>query len=1053
MISMLYLPLVFLQTLLYMYHCAGNAVYIFMSQERARHIWYAGILVFSTPSVAMAGKRFLLWLGQGGERRLTARNTLLVIGIATSHLSTIGAWHRGAISLKELLLLVMYDLVLIATLENWTANREGVYRGIEILAVLLWLTAVYGIVEHFIYGEIPFLYSEAENSGRIISVFRNTIVAGSAWLIGFWLPFPTEKKWLQWAVKLTFVLAIFFTISKNAWLGLAFSLLVYTLFSFRNWDKKIVLTGLLMGLVGGVAAIAILLKSEYFQFIVRRFADFQTQGSVLARLQHIQDTWKYMTQETDFFHQLIGWGYATSWEFVENSPHCYGPTFRCIDNQYFTSWFEFGLISVVCLFLWGEKVVSQIRSDNKYIQGLAISVTAMLIPMATYDPFRWEIVMIFLIPMSGIVMSEKPLMIRREVMCGACVAGAVLISEATQAPVIIRVVRTTAQFMAESHGWDALLTEGVLWSGVIICTLGLMICCFRMGVTLKKHNLTNPQELVFLIRKLWIVSGISATLVVICHIEVLKAEKKYAPLLEKEREVMEILRDSANGKICVDQYPELYQRKFGHISGEIFRGDGVIRADETTVISESGKENRRLLNQGFLFLEMSEAHVLYTDDTHLIEALQNAGYHLTGYYNVARWLKLADGHTEEKMWKGEISLYNGNYSANVTFGDNNYSTENTKVYLTIWDKTHDQLSASGELTFDESVDHTIEFSVSDDMGYATVLNVESNYPVEIEIKQLVEYDVHNTFDYTDRLTKVEYYTTDGIKTLGPEKCFAERYSYNKRSDRVVIEYLDENDQLTISRMGCAVRKRKYDRYHRFIKEKYYGTDGEKVALASGEYGVKVKYNDKGLYAQTTYLGKDDSPVLSSLGYAQIRFFYDEWDRVIREEFYDEDLKPLKTVEKPAAQEYERDLDGRVVEKHLYAADGESFVTPEGWSAVKYHYSDSDTWDLATYFDADDKQVLLSWGYSSEERVFDSVGNLLEERFLDIDGNLCMTAIGYACVKRSYDENARIVLESYWDEKMEPVNNLEGFHELHFQYDTDGTLKESVKMTVEGTVIP
>ena len=28
-----------------------------------------------------------------------------------------------------------------------------------------------------------------------------------------------------------------------------------------------------------------------------------------------------------------------------------------------------------------------------------------------------------------------------------------------------------------------------------------------------------------------------------------------------------------------------------------------------------------------------------------------------------------------------------------------------------------------------------------------------------------------------------------------------------------------------------------------------------------------------------------------------------------------------------------------------------------------------------------------------------------------------------------------------------------FHELHFQYDTDGTLKESVKMTVEGTVIP
>lgn len=157
------------------------------------------------------------------------------------------------------------------------------------------------------------------------------------------------------------------------------------------------------------------------------------------------------------------------------------------------------------------------------------------------------------------------------------------------------------------------------------------------------------------------------------------AEDDFTSMIRVDRKAMNLIVESAQGKVCVESVPELYKNQFDGIARTVFYGDDLARLKCGTVITDLSINRQRFTEMGFAFTPISRYHAVYSNDPSVIEALSAAGFIWTDYYSssfevdlqamaASNDLKLTEAGTilmtgsEEKLENGPgLDIYGGNY--------------------------------------------------------------------------------------------------------------------------------------------------------------------------------------------------------------------------------------------------------------------------------------------------------------------------------------------------------------------------------------------------------
>lgn len=117
----------------------------------------------------------------------------------------------------------------------------------------------------------------------------------------------------------------------------------------------------------------------------------------------------------------------------------------------------------------------------------------------------------------------------------------------------------------------------------------------------------------------------------------------------------------------------------------------------------------------------------------------------------------------------------------------------------------------------------------------------------------------------------------------------------------------------------------------------------------------------------------------------------------------------------------------------------TFATDVGYAIKKTTKTKEGT--LEQFLDASNKPVLLRDGYASVYCNSDKDGNIRCIVYIGEDGKLTTNRYGIAIVTREYDDNLRVIMEHYYDKKMQPTcSNAYGYGRRNM-YNANGEIEE------------
>lgn len=545
-------------------------------------------------------------------------------------------------------------------------------------------------------------------------------------------------------------------------------------------------------------------------------------------------------------------------------------------------------------------------------------------------------------------------------------------------PALLSRIKTVLQYMHlgnGEHGLRLFCALGLLLFGIAIAAWALSRTLLALLDRERLAGLKRPLAVLAACAVagggLWLVSGRVVD----------AAVEQNRPMIEADREALEIAVKTSAGRVIPGVLPSAYSRAIGGLSQAAFFEDDLARLHGATVLLPVDTERAPFMDSGFLYVPISEAHALYTGDRAVVEALTGAGYHATGYYSSVQSVDLAEAARVNELEYDEQSglrltsgstgmaygpwqdLYGGRYTVNwrlklpqgvkrsgkkrctlrVTADKGETVLLEKKVRLSRFDE-------NGEL----SIDVPISLKDSRNVGFdATVAAGMSVDVQQISFVRAPAYDVHTYYDASLRKTREEYYDLDGSRKLRQRRWFARDFAYDRYGYLEQIRYYDRDGKPVVIDQGYAVLRRDHDARGKIVREAYLGVNDEPVIAANGYAAEERDYDAAGNVVARRYYGVDGKPLANTKGYAEVRRQYDGQRNVIREAYFGIDGAPVLCEGGFAAFERDYDGEGRVVAQRYYGVDGEP--------------------------------ILIKSGYASMERVYDKNGNLVKKRYYDLSG--------------------------------------------------------------------
>ena len=1011
---------------------------------------------------------------------------VFLAGIISAHVVTWLAVRAGQYEFYTFEFLIRYDLILLDIYAYWKSDRKGLEAGLKCLSVLLWLSAIYGIIELFFPGQVA-LFNEISLEGRVKSVYTNPIISGSVWLMGFWLPFPSHKKWARGFVRCCYVVAIIFTISKDAWIGLGISIVIYLIWNRKKIIKKtgkhqIFCISIFAGITCILGIVFFSINRSYIERILSRWNNFQRQYGFLLRLYHAQDTVHYVIHDAPFIRQLFGFGNSMSREFIKTTPHFTGIT--NLDNQYIISLYEFGIFGLLCLILWAAVCCWAALKGDSWQKAAGMGITAMLLPIGTYDPFTWDIITFLLLLLSVLTLTELRLDPGKTAIRKGIIKAAVVLAFVAFAfwawPYAISWCKTLYYSLIDLNQNQEnyilvgrfCFASGLLCIGVVVSILVYSVLSFQM-LGKKETVITG----VFLsLSFAWILWG---------NGRIIAEAKKLEPLLNEESELLRIVMNNAEGYVYEDQYPWIYQKQEEGLRASVFSGEAIIPGDSTTILTAGTYCSNDLLSWGYLFSYISKDHALYTDDVKLIRALEAEGMRFTSYYHnydnyedLSGQLK-STGYDIHRFYDPVERLVHKEY-----YNDKGEKEINSDGYFAVT-YLYDQWGNKTEEQF-YGTDGNLKINI---WGYA--------------VKKCYSNDFGQMF-------REEFYGLEYEPVVNNNTAFAQEYEQDLSGNIIVYRYYDKENHLVKTPGGYAILRRTYNALKQILSDRFYGVEDEPI-LVGGRHVTVYERDEAGNPICERFLDLNENPVLISSGYAQVRRKYDERNQVIREEFYGTEGEPVINANNVFAQEYEYDSAGNITVFHYFGEDNQPVLTTNGYATLKRTYNErhqiisesyfgmgdepiivngyhsttferneigdptcqryydlyenpvkvSDGYAMTIrvynekqqivrqeFYGLDDERVLCTAGYFAIEYEYDDAGNQIECRFYDINDQPVISSLGYAILFQAFDEKNQLIREEYYGKDREPIER-NGYHRVDYRRDSAGHVIEEFRYSVIG----
>ena len=594
---------------------------------------------------------------------------------------------------------------------------------------------------------------------------------------------------------------------------------------------------------------------------------------------------------------------------------------------------------------------------------------------------------------------------------------------------------------------------------VILIAVGIVWSVYQFLITVISEKKISKVSLQGLILCLCIVIG--GYLYIKNNVKAELRQQKES--LKTESNAIALALKTASGKVYAGTCPALYKACFPDLSFSAFAGEELARHYGSTVIMDSNTEYQGFLKSGFLYTRISDDHSIYTSDKNVIQALSDAGLHLTSYYSTEKTVNmryeaglnglsyskkngvLVRGSKQSLLYGPYLDLYAGQYTVttHLVVPENDNDKDSFIAVFQIWTGWGKEKLLEKEVLqsdFDENGEAsvTISFSVEDAPGVEFCVIAEQNHKVyirSIDYKRTPEYDTHSFYDSKMRLIREEYYDTEGNPMAHDGGYYIMDQEYDSAGNIAFRRFYDAEGKLTLRTDGYAEVKWYYDTRRRIVREEFYGISEEPVMIA-GRYAVDEReYDDAGNTIVQRYFGTDGEPILSTAGYAEIHRKYNDKKKVTFEEYFGIDGKPLLQASGYSAMMQDYDINGNVVSRQ-FLHEGTSVLRTDGYAEVRYDYNGLHQIIRESFYGTDGKSILMASGYSIDEREYDTAGNVIIYRYFDEQGSPVLVS-GYSERHRVFDERKRIIQEEYFGLDGHPVLLSGGYASWQREYTEKG----------------
>ncbi len=653
-----------------------------------------------------------------------------------------------------------------------------------------------------------------------------------------------------------------------------------------------------------------------------------------------------------------------------------------------------------------------------------------------------------------------------------CVGAAWLVG-----PALLCRMKTVLEFMHYGHGEHALRLVCVLVAALLGTALAVWAIHRALAALLHRDATPRPAKALAVLL-LCALSGTGAWLFTGRVID--RAVEQNGPAIQADRQALEIALKASTGRVVSGVLPAAYSRQIGGMSTAAYFEDDLSRLYGATVLMPVDAERGPFIDSGFLYVQISDAHALYTADRAVVEALASAGYHPTGYYSGVQTVDLTeaaalngltcDEQTGLRLANGSDSmdggpwkdLYGGRYTATwrLSLPEGAQQPEGALCTLSVTaDRGERKLlekkvklsrfDGQGKLTL------SVPFKILDTRNVGFNATVSDGLALDVEAISVVRtpnYDVHTFYD--DRLRKVrqEYYTVDGARQQQKEGWFARDYAYDRYGNVEWMRYYDCDDRLTPVEGGYAQLRRIYNAKGKVVREEYYDAEGRLTVVAGGYAAQVFEYDRAGNTAVVRYIGTDGEPCVIKKGYAELHSVYDEGRRVVYEAYFDVAGAPASLSGGYSAVEMTYDGADNLASLRYLDAQGAPVTVKKGYSLARREYDGQHRLVRESYFDAGDRPVLRTDGYSVVEREYDDAGNIVLRRYYGTDGAPVIIKAGYAEVRSEYNGKKQLVREAYFGTAGEPIENNKGYASLEYTYDESGKKTGERRYSAEGRLI-
>lgn len=535
-------------------------------------------------------------------------------------------------------------------------------------------------------------------------------------------------------------------------------------------------------------------------------------------------------------------------------------------------------------------------------------------------------------------------------------------------------------------------------------------------------------------------------------------------MVEADREAMEIAVAASTGKVYAGVLPEVYARRIDGLSYAPFFEDDLARLPGNTVLISADDERGALIHNGFLYVPVSDAHAIYTGDRGVVEALDAAGYHATGYYSSVqavdldeaaafnemeidpqKGLLLDDGHPMQSgPWK---DLYGGRYTMtwNLSLPEGADRGEETVCTLRLSINKGEDVILERQVRGDEfdgqgNLTLSIPFKISNSRSVAFEAWTEPGQRVDIGGISYVRtpiYDVHTFYNRQLKKIRAEYHDREGAPILRKDGWFACDYEYDRQGNLIAVSYYDRENRPVVISEGFARKQRQFNIKRQIIREDYYGADGEPIVIASGYTAVEREYDASGNVSVLRYFGADGKPCLISDGYAEVHRVYNNKKQIIRETYYGIDGEPMQLEAGYYGLEQAYDSAGNVTVRRFLDENGRPSAQTRGYAEVRRKYDGQHRIIREAYFDETGAPVMRAGDFAAIEREYDEAGNAIVLRYLDLEDRPVVISSGYAEIHREFNALNQVTLERYYGADGAPIALASGRYGAEFGYDEVG----------------